>query len=225
MKVCTQQQIWTDFCCSKQTDGFLLETFDFSCFWADVPFRGFVLHDAQTRWPMAQVSAAYAASTCSRSLRLSLRSTAQVTWRHVKHLIESCLIYCTCKQKQRFCWLPSVSDQLETEDLKNIWREIEMMNCHLYLKLGSESETKLPQIGNNFTRSWLPCWSEGCLSWLMSIEHKSLYAKLPNKKSWPMRLSKAACIWSSNISLPSTGRKKYTSLLCVGTGWCVWMRD
>ena len=128
MKVSTQQQIWTDFCCSKQTDSFLLESFDFSCFWADVPFRGFVLHDAQPRWPMAQVSAAYAASTClrsSRSLRLSLKSTAQVTWRPVKHrLIESCLVYYTCKQKPRFCWLPSVSHHLETDDLKNIWREI-----------------------------------------------------------------------------------------------------
>ena len=128
MKVSTQQQIRTDFCCSKQTDSFLLENFDFSCFRADVPFRGFVLHDAQPRWPMAQVSAAYAASTClrsSRSLRLSLKSTAQVTWRPVKHrLIESCLVYYTCKQKPRFCWLPSVSHHLETDDLKNTWREI-----------------------------------------------------------------------------------------------------
>ena len=113
----------------------------------------------------------------ARSLHLSLRSTAQsfeqATWRPVKHrLIESCLVYCTCKQKQRFCWLPSVSDQLETEDLKNIWREIEMMTCHLYLKLGSDSETKLPQIGNNFTRSWLPCEVKGASAgwWALNIK-------------------------------------------------------
>ena len=184
---------------------------------------------------MAQVSAAYAASTClrsSRSLHLSLRSTAksfkQVTWRPVKHrLIESCLVYCTCKQKHRFCWLPSVSHHLETDDLKNIWREIGMMNCHLYLKLGSESETKLPQIGSNFTRSWLPCEVKGASAgwWaLKCIEYiKSLYAKLPNKKNWPMRLSKAACIWSSNISLPvAEGKKSPICFVFDMVRW-VWM--
>ena len=160
--------------------------------------------------------------TSLSSLRSFNLSPKLVTWLPVKHrLIESCLVYCTCKQKQRFCWLPSVSDQLETEDLKNIWREIEMMNCHLYLKLGSETASDREQLHKILAAA---LWSEGCLSWLMSIEHKSLKAKLPNKKSWPTRLSKAACIWSSNISLPSTGREKNTNLLCVGTVWCVWMR-
>ena len=67
-------------------------------------------------------------------------------------------------------------------------------------------------------------WSEGCLSWLMSIEHKSLYAKLPNKKSWPMRLSKAACIWSSNISRCQVPERK-KSLICfvlARDGACGW---
>ena len=63
----------------------------------------------------------------------------------------------------------------------------------LCLKLGSESETKLPQIGSNFTRTWLLKWSEGCLSWLMS------------KASW----------WSSNICrcLPYRKGKKVTFCL------------
>ena len=30
-------------------------------------------------------------------------------------------IYCICKQKHRFCWLPSVSYHLEPHNLKNIW--------------------------------------------------------------------------------------------------------
>ena len=96
------KQTRTDFCCSKKTHSFLLENSDFSWFWADVSFRGVVLNDAQTRRPMAQVSAAHAASTClgsSRSFHLPLRSTArsfqQVTWRPVKRRsIEFCLIYC-----------------------------------------------------------------------------------------------------------------------------------
>ena len=128
----TQTQTRSDFCCSKYTNICTGKILLLSCFWEDVPFQGFVLHDAQTRWLMAEVSAAYAASTClrsSRSLHLSLRSTAQsfeqVTWWPVKHrLIESCLFYCTCKQKHRFCWLPSVSHHLETDDSKNIWSEI-----------------------------------------------------------------------------------------------------
>ena len=74
---------------------------------------------------------------------------------------------------------------------------------------------KLPQIGSNL-------WSEGCLGglwvrfWRAGIEHESLYAKLPNRKVLLMRLSKASCIWSLNIShLPSTGRKKNHSFaLC-----------
>ena len=76
----------------------------------------------------------------------------------------------------------------------------------LCLKLGSESETKLPQIGSNFTRTWLLKWSEGCLSWLMS------------KASW----------WSSNICrcLPYRKGKKVTFLFAwgVGTGFfaCGW---
>ena len=104
--------------------------------------------------------------TSLSSLRSFNLSPKLVTWLPVKHrLIESCLVYCTCKQKQRFCWLPSVSDQLETEDLKNIWREIEMMNCHLYLKLGSETASDREQLHKILAAA---LWSEGCLSWLMS---------------------------------------------------------
>ena len=233
MKVSMQQQIWTDFCCSKQTDSFLLENFDFSCFWADVPFRGFVLHDAQARWPMAQVSAAYAASTCTRSLRLSWRSTPQVTWRPVKHrLIESCLIYLTCKQKQRFCWLPSVSDQLETEDLKNIWSEIEMIKCHLYWIVRSESETKLPQCGSNFTRSWLPwlpCEVKGASAgwWaLKCIEYiKSLYAKLPKKKLTDAPFQGFVTKLEHQPAKYRKGKKSLVCLECWHGVFCVWMRD
>ena len=149
------------------------KNFDVSWLWADVPFRGVVLNDAQTRRPMAQVSAAHAASTClgsSRSLHLSLRSTArsfqQVTWRPVKHrFIEFCLIYHICKQKHRFCWLPSVSYHVEPDDLKNIWSEIEMMNCHLYLILRSESETA--SVWEQLHKILAALWSEECL-WLMS---------------------------------------------------------
>ena len=54
----------------------------------------------------------------------------KVTWRPVKHgFIEFCLIYCTCEQKHRFCWLPSVSYHAQTDELKNIWSEIEMIKC------------------------------------------------------------------------------------------------
>ena len=61
--------------------------------------------------------------------------------------------------------------------------------------------------------------------WKAGIEHENLYVKLPDKKSWPMRLSKASCIWRLNIGrLASTGRKKVTHLLCVGTVWCMWMK-
>ena len=63
-----------------------------------------------------------------------------MTWRPWKHRFAYfLLICCTLKQKHRFCWL-SVSYHLETDDL-NIWSEIEMMNCHLYLISRSESET------------------------------------------------------------------------------------
>ena len=64
-----------------------------------------------------------------------------------------------------------------------------MIKCHLYWIVRSESETKLPQIGSNFTRSWLPwlpCEVKGASAgwWaLKCIEYiKSLYAKLPKKK-------------------------------------------
>ena len=151
--------------------------FDFSCFRADVPFRGFVLNDAQTRRPTAQVSAAHAASISlrsSRSLHLSLRSTAQsfeqVTWRPVKHwLIKSCLNFVllrSCKQKDRFCQLPFVSCHLETEeDLKHIWSEIEMMNCHLHLIARSESETAA--VWEQLHKILAALWSEECLCWFM----------------------------------------------------------
>ena len=97
--------------------------FDFSCFWADVPFRGFVLNDAQTRRPIAQVSAAHTASTylrSSRSLHLSLRSTAQsfeqVTWRPVKHrFIESCLIFGICEQGLAQTQFFAVTDSHQSE--------------------------------------------------------------------------------------------------------------
>ena len=139
---------------------------------------------------MAQVSAAYASSIClrsSRSFHLSLRSAAQsfeqVTWRPVKHLfIESCLVYCTCKQKHWFCWLPSVSDHLETEDLKNIWSGIEMIKCHLYWIVRSESETELPQIGSNFTRSWLPCEVKGASAGWWALHVKVSMLKCQTKK-------------------------------------------
>ena len=98
--------------CKTNTDWLVLlkVNFDFSCFWADVPFRGFVLNDAPTRRPTAQVSAAHAASIhlrSSRSLHLSLRSTAQsfeqVTWQPVKHwLIKSCLIFVLVSRKTDF---------------------------------------------------------------------------------------------------------------------------
>eukprot|EP00434_Breviolum_minutum_P045730 symbB.v1.2.041056.t1/scaffold7785.1/size9310/1 len=48
--------------------------------WLPCEVKGFVLNDAQNRKPIVQVSAAHAASTylrSSRSLHLSLRSTAQ----------------------------------------------------------------------------------------------------------------------------------------------------
>ena len=196
-----------------------------------MPFRGFVLNDAQTRWPVAHVSAAHAASTClrsSRSLHLSLRSTEQsveqVTWRPVKHrLIESCLIYCSCKQKHRFCWLLSVSYHLETDDLKNIWSEIEVMNCHLYLLLRSESETKLPQCGSNFTRSWLPCEVKGALAgwWELNIKVSTLNCQTKKLSDAPFQ---GFVHMKLKHQPPVPEGKKVTNLLCVGTVWCVWMR-
>ena len=72
--------------------------------------------------------------------------------------------------------------RLASNHLKNIWREIEMIKCHLYLIVRSESETELPQIGSNFTRSWLPCEVKGASAgwwvrfWRAGIEHESLYA-------------------------------------------------
>ena len=96
--------------------------------------------------------------------------------------------------------------------LKNIWSEIDMMNCRSYLILRSESETKLPQIGSNFTRSWLPCEVKGASAgwWALNIKVWVKVSMLNcQAKSWPMRLSKASCTCSSNISrLSSTGRKK-----------------
>ena len=88
--------------CAKQTrTDFVAQSKLIASYWKTSTFHGFgqmcpsellCLNDAQTRRPMAQVSAAHAASTClgsSRSLHLSLRSTArsfqQVTWRPVKH--------------------------------------------------------------------------------------------------------------------------------------------
>ena len=59
---------------------------------------------------------------------------------------------------------------------KNIWSEIEMMNCHLYLILRSESETA-SEIGSNFIRSWLPCEVKGASAgwwvrfWRAGTEH------------------------------------------------------
>ena len=55
-----------------------------------------------------------------------------------------------------FMWL-----HLASNHLKNIWSGIEMIKCHLYWIVRSESETELPQIGSNFTRSWLPCEVKG----------------------------------------------------------------
>ena len=188
---------------------------------------------------MAQVSAAHAASTClgsSRSLHLSLRSARsfqQVTWRPVKHwFIEFCLIYCICKQKHRFCWLPSVPyhlDHLEPDDLKNIWSQIEMMSCHLYLILRSESETTSvwEQLHKILAALWFSEECLGLMSLILNCWHWTWKVSMLScqTKSWPMRLSKALCMWSSNISrLQSTGRKKVTNLLCVGTVCCMWMR-
>eukprot|EP00434_Breviolum_minutum_P044132 symbB.v1.2.039378.t1/scaffold6519.1/size17440/2 len=53
---------------------------NFTRSWLPCEVKGVVLNDAQTRRPMAQVSAAHAASTClgsSRSFHLPLRSTAR----------------------------------------------------------------------------------------------------------------------------------------------------
>ena len=103
---------------------------------------------------------ALVSSTCM----VTGRSFQQVTWRPVKHrFIEFCLIYCICEQKQRFCWLPSVSYHLELEqdDLKNIWSETEMMNCHMYLILRSESETA--SVREQLHQILAALWSEECL--------------------------------------------------------------
>ena len=160
---------------------------------------------------MAQVSAAYAASTClrsSRSLHRSLRSTSQsfeqVTWRPVKHrLIESCLVYCTCKQKHRFCWLPSVSHHLGTADLKNIWREIEMMNCHLYLdsKVWKWNQ-KCLRSGANFTRSLgCPCRPR---AWRLLPSKALPVIRLPRRKkaaTWPrVGCLRAGATWILNLT-------------------------
>ena len=150
-----------------------------------------------------------------------------MTWRPAKHrFIEFCFICCTCMQKHRFCWLPSVSYRLEPDDLKNIWRQIEMMNCQLYLILRSESEIASDR--KQLYKIFAALWYEGCLSWLMSWSLKSWYwtwksqCKTAKQKSCPMRLSKASCICRSNISrLPTTGRKKVANLLCVGTVCCM----
>ena len=203
-------------------------------YWKTSTFHGFgqmclsevlCLNDAQTRRPMAQVSAAHAASTClgsSRSLHLSLRSTArsfqQVTWRPVKHwFIEFCLIYCTCEQKHRFCWLPSVSYHLEPNDLKNIWSEIEMMNCHLYLVLRSESETA--SVWEQLHKILAALWSEECL-WLMS--------QILNCWHWTWKVSMLNCQTKKLTDVPFQGfvhvklehqppakyRKEKKSLIC-----------
>ena len=73
-------------------------------------------------------------------------------------------IVSTCKQKHRFCWLPSISYHVEPDDLKNIWSEIEMMDCHLYLILRSESETA--SVWEQLHKILAALWSEECL-WLM----------------------------------------------------------
>ena len=159
---------------------------------------------------MAQVSAAYAASTClrsSRSLHRSLRSTSQsfeqVTWRPVNHrLIESCLVYCTCKQKHRFCPLPSVSHHLGTADLKNIWREIEMMNCHLYLdsKVWKWNQ-KCLRSGANFTRSLgCPCRPR---AWRL-IPSKALpVIRLPRRKR--LRPDHIGCLRARDMNFEPHG--------------------
>ena len=77
-----------------------------------------------------------------------------------------------------FTWL-----HLAGGHLKNIWSEIEMMNGDLYWIVRSESETKLPQCGSNFTRSWLPCEVKSASAgwwvrfWRAGIEHESLYIR------------------------------------------------
>ena len=102
-------------------------------------------HKSQQLTQLQPVSEAHAATA---------RCFQQVTWRPVKHRFG--LIYCTGKQKHRFWWLPSISYHVEPDDLKNIWSEIKMTNCHLYLSVREQLHKSLAAL-----------WSEECL-WLMS---------------------------------------------------------
>ena len=157
-------------------------------------FRGVVLNDAQTRRPMAQVSAAHAASTCvgsSRSLHLSLRSTArsfqQVTWRPVKHrFVEFGLIYCT--------WWAET--QILLIAIKIIAFETGWLEEHLKWNRGDELSLvfdvkvwKWNCLSVGATSQDLGClvkWRVPLVDELdfeeLALNMESLYAKLPNKK-------------------------------------------
>ena len=225
------KQTRTDSCCSKQTHSFLPENFDFSWFWADVPFRGVVLNDAQTRRPMAQVSAAHTASTClgsSRSLHLPLRSTArsfqQVTWRPVKHrFIEFCLIAISFIPFGTG-WLEHLKRNTDDElshvfDIK-VWK----WNC-------LSARATSPDLGC-LVKWRVPLFDElnfeelAFFTWKVSM--LNCHFKKNVDRNAPMRRSLQGLEVQVKLKHQpgkSTGRKRsHEFCLTVGTVCCMWMR-